>query len=64
LEPRATKGQMEFGDITLNHEVFSVVLDHTYINPVVIMGALSYNGGDPSTVRVFDVTENSFKVQI
>jgi hypothetical protein len=31
---------------------------------VVILGALSYNGGDPSTVRAQDVQSNSFKVQI
>jgi hypothetical protein len=30
----------------------------------VILGALSYNGGDPSTVRVQDVTPKSFKVSI
>ena len=28
------------------------------------MGVLSYNGGDPSTVRVKDVTSTSFAVQI
>lgn len=64
LELRAEKGQMEFGDIRINHEVYTVVLEHTYVNPVVIMGTLSFNGGHPSTVRVFDVTENSFKVMI
>ena len=31
---------------------------------MVIAGALSYNGGDPSTVRVTNVQSNSFQIQI
>jgi hypothetical protein len=40
------------------------MLNNVYVNPVVIMGGLTYNGRDPSTVRVNDVTEISFNVQI
>jgi hypothetical protein len=35
-----------------------------YKNPVVVMGALSTHGGDPSTLRVKDVTATGFKFQI
>jgi hypothetical protein len=53
------------GTITnLDHNLITIPLDNVYANPVVIMGVLSYNGGDPSTVRVTDVTSNSFSVQI
>jgi len=56
---------LEMGIITnLNHEQQTINLANTYNNPVVVMGLLSTNGGDPSTVRVKDVTSNSFVVQL
>jgi len=65
VEPEfETGGFIEFGDITIDHEVQEVRLEHRFKNPVVIMGTLSFNGGHPSTVRVFDVTSTSFKVHI
>ena len=45
-------------------EWHSVSFSRSYTNPVVVMGALSTNGGDPSTVRVKDVTSAGFKFQI
>jgi hypothetical protein len=54
---------LEMGTVTgLDHNPQTVNLGNTYNNPVVIMGVLSYNGADPSTVRVKDVTPNSFTV--
>jgi len=32
--------------------------------PIVVMGPLSYNGGDPTTVRVRNVTETGFEFQL
>ena len=56
---------LEMGRITnLNHNLQTVNLAQDYVNPIVILGTLSFNGGDPSTVRVKDVTANSFAVQI
>jgi len=46
---------IEFGDIMLTHEMHTVIMTHTFVNPVVIMGTLSYNGQHPSTVRVMNV---------
>jgi len=43
---------------------FTVNLELTYINPVVIMGPPGYFGNAPTTVRVKDVTSNSFKYQL
>lgn len=59
-----TDGFLEWGDITIDHTETVVQMTHTFINPVVIMGTLSFNGGHPSTVRVYDVTPTSFKVRI
>jgi|GEM_PF-3025439 len=42
----------------------TVTLTNTYTNPVVIMSPLSYNGNQPATLRVKDVTSTSFKYQI
>jgi hypothetical protein len=55
---------LEFGEITLDHNLQQVDLQGTYVNPVVILGTLEYNGPDPSTVRVSNVQSNSFQVQI
>ena len=54
---------LEMGRITnLDHNLQTVNLAQDYVNPIVILGTLSFNGGDPSTVRVKDVTANSFAV--
>ncbi len=42
----------------------TVNLDNTYVDPVVVAGPASANGSDPTTVRVRNVTANSFQVQI
>lgn len=49
---------------TLNDQWTRITLQETYTNPVVIAGPPSFNGPDPSTVRVRNVTNNSFEVRI
>merc|ERR1712003_497715 len=63
-EPTAEEGQWEYGSINIDHNLQTVLLEKTFVNPVVIMGALSFNGPHPSTVRVMSVTSTSFQVQI
>jgi len=41
-----------------------VELENSFVNPVVIMGVLSTNDADPATVRVTEVTDVNFKVQV
>ena len=41
-----------------------VTLSQTYRNPVVVAGLLSFNDSDPSTIRVRNVTSNSFEIQV
>jgi hypothetical protein len=62
--PEATRGTVEYGDLTLDQDELEVTLTEEFVNPVIIMGVLSSNGADPSTVRVSDVTPTSFKVQV
>ncbi|MEZ4961535.1 MAG: LamG-like jellyroll fold domain-containing protein [Saprospiraceae bacterium] len=54
----------ETGRLTLNHNFATVNLLHTYHNPVVIMGGITFNGSQASTLRVKDVTANAFSVRI
>ena len=42
----------------------TVAFDETYENPVVVMGPPSFRGGDPSTLRVRNVTSDGFEYQI
>jgi len=43
---------------------YTVNLNNTYTNPVVVMHGLSYNGGDPTHLRVRNVTSTSFQWQM
>lgn len=55
----------ESGSIdTLSDQWTRITLQETYANPVVIAGPPSFSGPDPSTVRVRNVTSNSFEVRI
>ena len=45
-------------------EWHSVRFDHSYRQPVVVTGPLSYQGGQPATVRVRHVTANGFEWKV
>ena len=48
----------------VNHEWQTVQLIETYNDPVIIASPVSMVGGDPSTVRIRNVTSNSFEIRI
>lgn len=54
----------ESGTLPLDAEWKTVTLKQSYNDPVVIAGTPSYTGTDPSTVRIRNVTSNSFEYQI
>jgi PKD repeat protein len=59
----------EVGEIVRNQtgkgaDWYTVTLNNTYTNPVVVMRGLSYNGGDPTHLRVRNVTSTSFEWQM
>ena len=55
----------ESGKVTnLNHQWQTITLDHVYDNPVVVAGPPSYRGPDPTTVRVRNVSANSFEMRL
>ena len=54
----------ETGDLTLTNAWAHVTLDNSYTKPVVILGGLTNNDGAPATLRVRNVTANSFEVRV
>ncbi|MEO1652931.1 MAG: PA14 domain-containing protein, partial [Bacteroidota bacterium] len=54
----------EVGTLALNPNWQTVNLNNTYNNPVVVTGALTFNGGEPAMARVRNVTANSFEVRL
>lgn len=65
IEPTDSQPIGESGTINnLNHVTQTVRLNGNYVNPVVVVGPASRIGGDPVTIRVSNVTSNSFDVVI
>ncbi len=55
----------EICTVSLNHNWVTVNLQGNYSSaPIVVAGPLSYNGSDPSVVRIRNVTENSFEIRV
>ncbi|MDJ0659040.1 MAG: S8 family serine peptidase [Crocosphaera sp.] len=55
----------QIGQITnLNHQNQTINFDHNFINPVIFAQPLSYNGADPSTIRITDIQSNNFSVEL
>lgn len=56
--------QLESGRITLTHEWKQVSFTNPFTYPVVVAKPLSYNGTDPATVEIAEVTPEGFRVRI
>lgn len=54
----------ELGTINLSNAWATVTLTGKYTKPVVVMGALTNNDGQPVNVRVRNVGQNSFQVRL
>jgi hypothetical protein len=54
----------ETGTLRLDHNWQRVDLSRPFTNPVVVAGPPSYNGGNPSTVRVRNLDETGFDIRI
>ena len=55
---------IEVGSVTIDHNWKTVVLKRNFANPVVILGPPTRNGGDPSVMRVRNVTSDSFEMRL
>ncbi|BDM79444.1 calcium-binding protein [Acaryochloris marina] len=55
----------EVGQISgLTHLKQTIELQHNYINPVIFAQTLSFNGGQPATVRIDNIQSNRFELYI
>lgn len=54
----------EFGTVSVDHHFTTIHLQHTYHNPVVLLGGFKGTNGTPATIRARNVTPTSFEVQI
>ncbi len=54
----------EVGQISIDHNLVTVHLNHTYHNPVVVLGGMTFNGGQEGVIRVENVTSDSFQVRV
>ena len=55
----------EAGQVSdLNHHWRTIELEHSYQNPAVVVGPLSFNGSHEATIRIKNVTSTSFDVRI
>ncbi|MCM8538320.1 MAG: InlB B-repeat-containing protein [Lentisphaeraceae bacterium] len=64
FEAIAQELTVEFGEVTTNHSWKTVNLSKTFTNPIVVAGPPTFNGADPSVVRIQNVTANSFQIRI
>jgi PKD repeat protein len=68
-DPPVSQVVGEVGEIVRNQggggaDWYSVTLNNTYSNPVVVMRGLSFNGGHPTHLRVRNVGTGSFEWQM
>ena len=54
----------EAGVIDIKHNWKTVHFSKSYSDPIVVVGPLSYNGGDPSVPRVKAIKNSSFQVRV
>ncbi|MEM9805725.1 MAG: glycoside hydrolase family 9 protein [Cyanobacteria bacterium P01_D01_bin.56] len=54
----------EYGTLSLNHRWQTVDLDHDYVNPVVIVSDPTFNGADPTALRLQNITDDSFQLRL
>lgn len=55
--------KMEWGTETVNDVFTQVSLENNYVSPVIVC-APKYTSADPRTIRITDVTSQSFKVRV
>ncbi len=55
---------MQAGQVTIDHEWTKVQFQRPYNDPVVVAKPLSYNGGDPATVRIRNLTPGGFEIRV
>ena len=55
---------LEIGEVEIDHTWTTVVFEKTFQDPVVVSTGLSYEGTDPSTIRIKNVNANGFEISV
>ncbi|MEA1901053.1 MAG: fibronectin type III domain-containing protein [Thermodesulfobacteriota bacterium] len=55
---------LEIGEVSVDHNWKRVVLNDTFIDPVVVANPLSYNGSDPAVLRIRNVDSRGFDIRV
>ena len=55
---------MEFDDVQVNHTWTRVNFNTPFVNPVVVAGPISRNGGQPAVIRIQNVDAAGFEIRI
>ena len=64
LEPTQNQRIGEVGKVVIDHRWKKVNFKHTYKEPVFVAGNASFAGGQPTTVRVRNLTANSCEIRL
>ncbi|MCP4593679.1 MAG: hypothetical protein GY842_23330, partial [bacterium] len=60
----ATIGEVGYIDDTLTHSPQTIVLDHSYVNPVVFAQPISFDGANTSVTRITNVQSDRFTLYV
>ncbi len=55
---------IELDDIEINHNWARVDFEEPFVDPVVVAGPLSFNDGDPSVIRLRNITSTGFEIRV
>ncbi|QBQ54429.1 fibronectin type III domain-containing protein [Nitrosococcus wardiae] len=55
---------IEVGEVIADHKWVRVNFKESFIDPVVIAPSMSYSGGDPSIVRIRNITSDGFDIRV
>ncbi len=63
-EPNSVVEAMEYDEVELNHTWTRINYKKVYVNPVIVTGPISLNGGHPAVVRIRSVDAAGFEIRI
>ena len=63
-EPNTVMDTMVFGDVQMDHNWVRIDFEKPFVNPVVVAGPISLNGGHPAVVRIRNVDPTGFEMRI
>ena len=62
--PSSILEAMEFDDVQINHTWTRINFNQPFVNPVVVAGPISLNGGQPAVIRIRNVDATGFEIRI